>query len=152
MAEFLIKATSANWMDDTSKWAVKGVTQEMYDKRSLKGDIFIVRDNKHPWGKCECPPQYVVVKIPDLDWVKAKQILENCLMEDTGTLNGQGQPILIMRKKRIYKVPTVVVDNILANGGVLTVTKAQAINYIRKRRLNASKTIEEDTITAQEFV
>jgi hypothetical protein len=152
MAEILIKATSANWMDDTSKWTAKKVTQEMYDKRSLKGDIFIVRDNKHPWGKCECPPQYVVIKVPNLDWVKMKAIIEQGLYETrVETVNEVERETQVLRKKRIYTVPETLVDEAIKNGGTLEIKDTEMIGYISKRTLDTNKAIVATSITAQEF-
>lgn len=82
MAEFLIKVTSKNWMDDTSKWATKGVTQEMYDKRSEKGDIVqVLLDGNRYWFND--PPQYVLLRVPELDYQKTKSTFEGGVYEET---------------------------------------------------------------------
>lgn len=86
MAEFLIKATSANWMDDTSKWVSKGVTQRMYDARSQVGDIIVVKPDSWVWGNKECLPQFVVGKVPNITEEEAKKYEEKLEQDEVITL------------------------------------------------------------------
>ncbi len=57
-------------------WATKQLTQEKYDARGEKGDVVEVRPDDLKWGRLECPPDYVKIKVPTLDHTKTKPILE----------------------------------------------------------------------------
>jgi hypothetical protein len=151
MAEFLIKARGNQWMENLplADWVSKGLTQERYNARDEKGDIIVVKPDGWGWGKCECLPGFVVIKIPQLDWEKAKFVIEKSLYETT-TISGEERQVV--RKKRIYRVPATLVDEAIANKGILTLTTKDAIGYIQKRSLNISKEIIESNITAQEFI
>ena len=47
--------------------------KEKYDSRYEVGDIIIATSNDHIWGKLEKRPQFVIVKIIDLNIEEAKQ-------------------------------------------------------------------------------
>lgn len=68
MAEILIYA-KVHWMEtataeqkakwDDRRWAA-------YERRLVKGNPIIVKPDGWKWGKRECPPDFVVLKIPGL--------------------------------------------------------------------------------------
>jgi len=148
MAEFLIKASSANWMDNTSKWTAKGVTQEKYDGRSQKGDIVEVRKDGATYGRLECPPQYVVIKVPELDAEKVKSILEQRVYDITTV---DSREVQTLRRKHAYCVPTTLVDNAIKDKGVLELKQDDFIAYITKYSLSAQKNLATNTITSAEL-
>jgi len=82
MAKLLIRA-QAHYLDKLTQEEVDKMTKEerqSYDARSQIGDIIVVRPDGWVWGKEECLPNFVVVKIPD----KAEDVkyLEESLMQD----------------------------------------------------------------------
>ena len=81
-AELLVKAEDA-WGDDPS--------------RSRKGDIIVVRPDGWKWGKEECLPRFIVIKVPN---VKAEDLkyLEQPLMDNKDPEN----PVTL--KRRQYSV------------------------------------------------
>lgn len=74
MAELLVRA-QAHWMDSLKQEDIDKMTPEQkqsYEARSQVGDIIVVRPDGWQWGKCECLPDYVVIKRPDLKIEDAK--------------------------------------------------------------------------------
>jgi len=154
MAEFLIKAEGNKWMEALAKesWSTKNLTQEQFDARSEIGDIVVVRDDGHPWGKCECPPQYVVIKVPKMDWEKVKAVVEKGLYETRMiTIDSREVEQQVMRKKHLYKVPSTLVDTAIKEKGVLEIKEEEMVGYINKRSLDVAKAITVSTITSAEF-
>ena len=67
MAELLVRA-KAHWMDnwkadDVDKLSVD--EKRSYEARSRIGDIIVVRPDGWKWGREECLPNFIVVKVPD---------------------------------------------------------------------------------------
>ena len=152
MAEFLIKAEGNKWMEALAKesWTTKKLTQEQFDARSEIGDIVVVRSDGYPWGKCECPPQYVVIKVPKMDWEKAKAVLEKGLYE-TRIIDSREVEQQVLRKKHLYQVPSTLVDLAVKEKGVLEIKEEEMIAYISKRSLDADKEIIKSAITSTEI-
>ena len=88
MAELLVKMVDA--------WGT-------LESRSRKGDIIVVKSDGWKWGKEECPPRFVVVKLPNVKVEDVKHY-EQPLMDDKGE-----NPIMLKRRK--YAIPTTMVDN-----------------------------------------
>ena len=111
MAELLVRAKK-HWQDDWDQKKVDSLTEEekaSYDARSQIGDVIVVRPDGWKWGKCECLPEYLVVKVPDkID--DAKRYEEPLVEEVTSTIDGKevkGQRMLRTRK---YSIPKTEVD------------------------------------------
>lgn len=64
MAEFLVFAQGHHWMDDSP--AAAATCQKSYDARMKVGDIVVVRPDGWSWGKRECLPDFLIVKVPGL--------------------------------------------------------------------------------------
>jgi hypothetical protein len=81
MAELLIKA-SPHWMDKLSYEEV--IDKRAYNSRVCIGDIIVVRPDGWKWGKCECLPDFIVVKVPgtQLD----NEHLEESLFDEKGEM------------------------------------------------------------------
>ena len=102
MAELLIRATSSN-----------------NPSASSKGDIIIVKPDGWKWGKCECPPEYVVVKLPNVKPDDIKHY-EQTLQSEPDI---EGKTTLLKRRK--YAIDTVTVDTCASEiGGVKEISKA----------------------------
>jgi hypothetical protein len=103
MAELLVKA-KAHWMDDFTQDQVDAMTDEgrrQYLSRHQAGDIIVVRSDGWEWGKLECLPDFVIVKIPGMAEEDAK-MYEGALM-DTSIPE---KPVLVRCCK--YSIPSAV--------------------------------------------
>ena len=148
MAEFLIKARGNQWMEQLAKesWATKNLTQEQYDARSEKGDVAIVRPDGHPWGNKECPPDFVIIKVPGYE-VKREEIEqglnEQVLKTVTTRVSAEEWDKTYSKgkvpKKSVGSFASVpeVVNTIHDVGGITSyeVTGDQWQNKLRKKRL-----------------
>lgn len=122
MAELLIKA-----QDNTHADPVKN-ERGCYKR----GDIVDVRPDGFAWGKEECLPRFVVVKIPGLDHAKVRHFIE----AHFDTTNPDA-PVLMKRRKwnvlmDAAKLPAWVKTSLRDTGSV-TVTVAQVRNFIQNK-------------------
>jgi len=103
MAELLVRA-KAHWMDSLSSEEVARMPQEKkrsYDARSQIGDIIVVRPDGWEWGRCECLPEYLVVRTKET-LAEAKKY-EESLNEQT--IDKDGKPQSVMLRVRKYSIP-----------------------------------------------
>ena len=114
-------------MDSLTQAEVDKMTpqeKQSYEARSQIGDIIVVRPDGWQWGKEECLPNYVVIKIPDLKIEDAKKYEES--LQDT---TDKEKPILL--KVRKYQIPKTVIDNAKQLGqNSISVTKLQTDIFI----------------------
>jgi len=122
-AELLIRAKS-HWMDSLTLVEVNKMTpgeKQSYEARSQIGDIIVVRSDGWLWGKEECLPNYVVVKVPSITEAQAKQY-EQSLIDNTDPQH----PKLIRVRK--YALPKVDISAIKTNS--VTFTKTAITNKL----------------------
>ena len=104
MAEILIRAKT-HWKD---AWTLEQINKlapeqkQSYEVRSQIGDIIVVRPDGWKWGKEECPPHFIVLKVPELKYVDAKKY-EESLIDDKDPEN----PIMIKVRKYAVDIDTV---------------------------------------------
>jgi hypothetical protein len=98
MAQLLIKAQEP-WNNDSPTAPTN---------RSRLGDIIVVRGDDHVWGREECLPRFIVVKLPNISEADAKHYEQSLMIQDG--LDEQGQPKMIMAKVRKYQVPPATVQ------------------------------------------
>jgi len=94
-AELLVKA-SGHWMDELTQSEVDKMTpdaRQSYDARSQKGDIVVVRPDGWKWGKEECLPNYIVVKVPEMTEAEAKKYEEPLTEEVVKTVTIDGKDV-----------------------------------------------------------
>ena len=75
MAECLIRA-KGHWKDSWTPAQVNKLSiaeKEQYDARTQLGDIVVIRPDGWEWGREECLPNFILVKIPDMTVEEAKQ-------------------------------------------------------------------------------
>ena len=75
MAELLVKA-KAHWMDSLKQDEIdkmSNMQKEQYNSRSQIGDVIVVRPDGWVWGKEECLPNFIVVKVPGMTIEEAKK-------------------------------------------------------------------------------
>lgn len=110
-AEFLIQA-KPHWKDE---WGVQTVNKlsveekKSYDARIEIGDIVVIKPNGWVWGREESLPNYYIVKVPNIS-VEDSQYAIKSITEIDGTL----------LKKRRYKIPNQIINQLDANNGVMT--------------------------------
>lgn len=125
MAEFLIYAKS-NTHSDKEKEAA-GCYQ--------RGDIVVVMPDGHPWGAQETLPTFFVLKIPGLDYLKARQFTESH-RQDTGLLDRDGQKIIKTLRRRAFSLDVANIPRAIKNqleAGSVTVNWNQARDYFQDR-------------------
>jgi hypothetical protein len=74
------------------------------EARSRKGDIIVVKPDGWKWGKEECPPRFVVVKLKDVT-VEDVKYLEQPLYDMSDPKN----PVIL--KRRQYSIDKAIVDD-----------------------------------------
>jgi len=130
-AELLVHA-KPHWMDSFTQTEVDKLSpgdKQSYEARSQIGDIVVVRPDNWVWGKEECLPNFVVVKVPGMNEVEAKQY-EQSLMEQKG-IDEHGAPIMVMLRHRKYALPKTDITAIKTN--TVTFSKTSLIaNTITK--------------------
>jgi hypothetical protein len=121
--EFLIKV-KPSWMEALSdqERIQKGIVEE-YNRRGVVGDIIVVRPGGWKWGKEECLPNFIIIKIPDMTMQEGKKY------EDRLTEEVQGE--IIIKKKRKYQISESLVTIVKTMGGILQTTKGN-ISIITK--------------------
>lgn len=99
MAEFLIRAQASS-----------------NPAASEIGDIIIIRPDGHVWGNAECLPEYLVVKLPRVDYETVKQYKAALTL-------GTGNDAVIVKRRR-WNVPVAWIKARVAEGNsVITITK-----------------------------
>ena len=80
------------------------------DISGKKGDIVIVRDDGWKWGKKECLPLYIVVKLPGVKEEDAKKYEEPLTKPVDTVINGKTVTTQEMVQLRKYNIPLSTVD------------------------------------------
>jgi hypothetical protein len=128
MAELLIRAKK-HWMDDLKQEEIDKMTKEQkqsYDARSQIGDIIVVRPDGWNWGKEECLPNFVVVKVPQMTDEEAKKYEESLMSLDK-------EPILLKHRK--YTIDKTVVDDVKTTiGSSAEFTKSVVLTKITEKK------------------
>lgn len=91
MAELLIKAAEP-WNNDDPKAPAS---------RTRKGDIIVVKPDGWKWGREECPPRFIVLKVPEVKYEDAKKY-EESLIEEKGE-----ESVVLKTRKYAVDVATV---------------------------------------------
>ena len=117
MAELLIKAEEP-WNNDINTSSMTAEELKRFNSRSRKGDIIVVKPDGWKWGKEECPPRFVVVKLPGMAEKDAKYY-EQPLMDLTDPEN----PVMLKVRKYATDVATVT-DCAKEIGGAKEVSKS----------------------------
>lgn len=118
--ELLCKAQEPwNNEADTSNMTIE--EKESFDSRSRKGDVIVVRPDGWEWGREECLPRFIVVKITNLSYEDAKHFEESLMVSDG--VDEHGNPKTKMAKVRKWQVPNkYMTDAISAGKSVITIT------------------------------
>ena len=102
------------------------------------GDIIVVKPDGWTWGNKECPPRYIIVKIPSMSVETAKEyekaLTETVYFDVDETDKGRGI-VTASRQHRIkprkYRIKATYVATILSQyGGVITITEANFLDNI----------------------
>lgn len=127
-AEFLIKAQEP-WNNSDANAP---------SERSRLGDVIVIRPDGWVWGREECLPRFIVVKVTNLSYDDAKHFEESLIVPDG--VDTQGNPKTKLAKVRKWQVPNKYMSDALAAGqSVITITlsaKQQAFinNLIEKTK------------------
>lgn len=124
MAEFLIRA-KGHWMDNLSNKEVKALSpskKASYDARTELGDIVVVKPDGWKWGRAECPPDFIIVKVFGISAESVNHYLYSIYEgEDSGKL----------LKFRRYKIPESFVNYVLSQtDGIISIGNSQLTQNI----------------------
>ena len=128
MAEILIQA-KGHWMDNFTQGQIDALDDGQKKSREARiqlGDIVVVKPDGWVWGREECLPNYLVVKLPQL----SVETVEHFTQSLMGEPNAEGdRPML---RKRKYQIPSQWVTPYITEGtSVITVTLSnQQQNFI----------------------
>jgi hypothetical protein len=101
MAELLVRAKS-HYLDKLSPEEVAKMTKEQlqsYNARSQIGDVIVVRPDGWEWGRCECLPEYIVVRTKET--LEEAKKYEESLSEQTEIDGKVESKMLKVRKYNI---------------------------------------------------
>lgn len=101
MCEVLVRAVDGTCQDPTAN--------------PLKGFPVVVKPDGHVWGNGERLPEYVVIKIPNISVSQVEKYAGRWFDYTTMTVLG----------RRRYQLAATIVDQAVANGGTLTLTRPQ---------------------------
>ena len=125
-AEFLVRA-KPHWKDSWNATAVNKLSvqeKRNYDARTQVGDVIVVRPDGWEWGKEECLPNFIIIKIPGLNYDTAKQY-EDALHEAADS-----NSVLKFRK---WQIPKTFIDAAIAQGqSVVVIDSPQVTVFINR--------------------
>jgi len=132
MAELLIKR-AAHWMDSLTEDDVRKlspVLQRTYRRRKQVGDVVVVMPDGHKWGRRECWPRYIVVKVPDMTVREARRYVEREMTAEWDNI--QGKTVYRNTKTRRYSFDPALVKSI-TDPRPPTMTKADVQSRITEK-------------------
>lgn len=132
-AEMLVLAKT-HWMQtaDTTGWSKEQKLERQQSK--TKGHVETVKPDKADWGKKECLPSYIIVKLPGVPVDSLKKYLEETI-DSTVIGDDKRFPLLL---ERAYKIDELFVDFVITNlEGVVTITNTVLKNNIGKDNIDS---------------
>lgn len=128
MAELLIKSIDATHDDPDT------------DRRGCykRGDVVIVQEDGHEWGRKEGPPKFVRLRIPGAARALAERLVEHQDDDDNGVpqIDEQGAPRTHRRRRwqlDIDNLPAGIRAQLAATGEA-SITRAQIRARLRRKR------------------
>lgn len=97
-----------------------------------RGYPVVVMPDSHIWGNAECPPNFIVIKVPDMTVEEAKQYL-------VPIFEGIGEDLIIVQRRKYKididddKLDKKVKDDIEKEGKV-TMTKSDIKKIIKEKK------------------
>lgn len=122
MSELLVRA-----------WQPKNDIQDI-------GDIVSVKPDGWRWGKCECLPDYLVVKLPGVAVSTVTRFLEALSTPPVFDADGKCTSPKIVHKRRKFAAPAAWINSKVALGQTVVELKAaalrdQLINGVTEKRI-----------------
>jgi len=112
--EALVRA-KPHWIDSVSTTTLPTSMLDTYQTRLQIGDIMVIRPDGWEWGRAECLPNFIVVKVPSVTMEQAKKY-EDILYE---TVDGFAR----VKKRRRYRIDPEYVQSLVDSGtGEVTIT------------------------------
>jgi hypothetical protein len=110
VSRFLLQNPSAK-QEDALK--IRENFTRSYESRSQIGDIVVIRPDGWQWGREECLPNFIVVKVPDMTIEEAKKYEEplNEMVTEKAP-DGKDMQVARLIKFRKHIMDKVVVDNV----------------------------------------
>ena len=85
----------------------------IFDNGAKKGDIIVVRPDGWSWGKEECLPNYIVVKMPKVPVEDVKHYEQTLTKEETKEVDGKTVTTEVLVRKRKYNIDKLEVEKAL---------------------------------------
>ena len=134
MAELLVKARGAAHADPEK------------DRRGCykRGDVVIVQEDGHEWGRKEGPPNFVILRIPGAARALAERLTEEQDDDDAGAplQDEQGQRRAFRRRRWRVDLDALpaAIRTALQNEGRASITRVQIRSRLRRKRDGAQFT------------
>ena len=154
MAELLVRA-KGHWMDAHTQEqidALKEEHRESYHARTQIGDIIVAKPDDWSWGKEECLPTFLVVKMPGVDVATVEQYTQTLQQDvikvktreipkdlyDDATKRAkyiaefrvQGDITILETKETTYVVQATIIDNVLKKRRKFRAPEAWVLNKV----------------------
>jgi hypothetical protein len=138
--EILVKAKS-HWMDTLTSKEVNSFSADKkqgYDARMCQYDVVAVRPEGWKWKKYQCLPNFIIIKVSDMDLESARkyeeQLTDTVIVEEKGA---EGEIIkreeLITLKVCKYTVSAEIVDNaVIAGKSVVKATNKDIVISLKQ--------------------
>ena len=141
MCEFLIKAKN-NWMLEAESIGPDDdpILRKDWDAETIKkmerggrvGNPIVVKPDGWKWGKRECPPDFVVVKVLDMTVEEGEEYL-GAAYDYTAKPTQEGIYPIAYRKKYVFDNTDIDVAKL--TNSTITVTKTVFQNKLTERQL-----------------
>lgn len=130
-AELLVRARP-HWMEtaDTTGWS----KDQLKEKNTVttKGSPIVVKPDGWKWGKKECPPNFIIIKLPGVTVEKCLKYIESLRDTTLSTLESQ------TKKERKYIIRESLIDSTLDKQlESKTYTEEEFDNTTTKQELSA---------------
>lgn len=116
-----------------------------FETGAKKGDIIVVRPDGWEWGKEECLPNYIVVKLPGVKIEDAKKYEEALFKTVSETRDGRSVEVQKVEKKRKYNIEALKVDQaVSAKTSTVSIDSKDVSSYtssIKEKVLSDEKEI-----------
>lgn len=129
----------------TSAWSAELLVQAVdspFETGGKKGDVIVVRGDGWKWGKEECLPRYIVVKMPGVLEEDAKKYEEQLTEPVEKVVDGKTEITQEMVRLRKYSVGASVVEGIKFTAkSDMTVASKDMATFVKTKDLATEKAL-----------
>lgn len=107
-----------------------------------KGDVVAVREDGHKWGKKECLPLFVVVKVPDMTVEEARIYEEQLTEEVEEEFEGETFTRQEVIRDRKYSLPETLIDEVKTSKSSEKKIESKDLKQFKKDIVEKNKVAE----------